>query len=643
MDHVVSRSCSFDIGRSADMSTDDRIPVVISTDAPVPMELGGKIVNEILDHSPESVDLSRFPLPLVEDHENAKTAIAVFEDPVLEGGRLRAMCRFGTQTRAQEVRRDVLGGVIRSLSAFYRRLTPPVRDSDTAVRTTKWMPMHASPVGAPADMGAGFFRSASPPAATAVIPGTVMTDPAAGGAAPIAPSTTPTVPDAAAIRAAAQAEAKEIAAMADSLGLRSADFVSLGKDGARDAMLKAVADGKRAAMPEPAAPVVTLTVDHADKQVDAVADAFVARAGYSKPGNGNPYAGRSLMGMARKYAQAIGIRSAADWENKDTAHFVLGELSQVHGGRDAANVSTASFPNFVMLNAMTKVVCKGFESAPRGLVGPSGAPIYDTQRVPDFKSFTIGGLGTGSLQETAENTAFPELSNTECAYSDTAKMWGGTLSLSIQALISDDTGAFDRSLRQAGPIAQKAIERRLVQKFLRGIATTDASTWTGNTTSGCSPVWTTADTLAAARAKVGLAPAAMMSKVGLDGNPLGNMPRFVLAGPTAGNYLAGLYGQAPGQTVYNGQYELVITPWLEASTITGYSTTSFYYIADPAMVTGLILSLISGYESPQVQEYDAGAVGARKWKIWQPAEADLFWATNKAGTSIIPGAHQATT
>ena len=65
-------------------------------------------------------------------------------------------------------------------------------------------------------------------------------------------------------------------------------------------------------------------------------------------------------------------------------------------------------------------------------------------------------------------------------------------------------------------------------------------------------------------------------------------------------------------------------------------------VADPAEVTGLLLSLISGYEAPQVWEYDAGSVGARKWKIWLPFEADLFYAA-VGGTNTVFGAQQATT
>ncbi len=223
-------------------------------------------------------------------------------------------------------------------------------------------------------------------------------------------------------------------------------------------------------------------------------------------------------------------------------------------------------------------------------------------------------------------------------------MWGGTLSLSLQALVNDDTGAFDSSLRRAGAIAQKSRERRLVQKFLRGVATTDASTWTSNTTSGCTPVYTTGDTIAAARANIGKANAALQQKIGLDANPTGNMAKFYLAGPTAGLYLAGLLNQASGQVVANsGMAELVVSPWLEATTITGYSTTSYYVIADPNLVTGLVLSELAGLNGPQVMEYDAGSTIARNWKIFDAFEADLFWAANSAGTSTIFGAQQATT
>jgi hypothetical protein len=527
------------------------------------------------------------------------------------------------------VARAVEIGALRSASVGYTydRRDCTFDDQTRTVSVKKWRLLELSLTPTPADASAG-IRSI-PHNLDKEIP---MADPVIPAPADQAP--------------AILAEQRQVAELARSLKLDAAEFVGKSLAVAKDAMLAEVAKRAAEVHVEPKS-AITITVEDTDKQVEAFHEAYAARVHGAAPKQGNPYAGKKLRQMAARFARFQGVRTE-DWSDRDEAHFALGEMSQVRGMRDSANVTTSSFPNFVFLNAITKIVAKGFESAPKGLAGASGATIYDTQMVPDFKNYTIGGLGVGNLIETAEGVAFPELTKTEGAYTSASKMWGGTLSMTLQAMISDDTGQFDRALRQAGPIAQKTIERRLIQRFLRGIATNDTtSTWTSNTTSGCTPVWTTGDTLAAARANVGKVNAALQNKLGLEGNPTGNMVRFLLAGPTAGGFLAGLLDSAPGQLTQNavvhGNYELITTPWLEASALTGNSSTTYYGVADPMLATGLILSKISGYENIQVQEYDAGAVGARKFKLWLPFEADMFWAPNSAGTSTIFAAQQATT
>jgi HK97 family phage prohead protease len=625
-----------DVAKSADGLT--RLRILASTDDAV--DMGGW--REVLSHASGAIDYG------------AATALLVNHDPNRIAGALRGCTPDGKKMDVEadlddsaqmetgiKVSRAVEIGALRGASVGYAydRKDCAYDENTRTVTVRRWRLLELSLTPIPADAAAGIrsmpFDFTAPPAPEPNKERT-MSDPIAP-AAPTAPAASPTNPD-------IMAEQRQVAELARSLKLDAAEYVGKPLGDAQKAMLSDLA--KRAAEQHSApAHNVQITVEDADKQADAIAKAYEARVYGKGADNGNPYAGMSLRRMAARFARKNGVRTD-DWSEKDEAHFALGEISQIRGMREAANVITSSFPNFVFLNAITKIVAKGFETAPRGLTGQSGATIYDTQMVPDFKSFTVGGMGMGNLVETAENTAFPELVKTEGAYSSTAKMWGGTLSLSLQALISDDTAQFDRALRQAGPIAQKTVDRRLVQKFLRGIATTDASTWTNNTTSGCTPVWTTGDTLAAARANIGKGAAALGNKVGLDGSPTANMARFVLAGPTAGNYLAGLLSVAPGQNVQNavlGQYELVVSPWLEASTITGNSSTSYYLIADPMTATGLILSKISGYENIQVQEFDAGATGARKWKMWLPFEADLFWAANSAGTSTVFAAQQCTT
>lgn len=593
------------------------------------VDMGGW--RESLAHTTEAIDTS------------TATALLINHDPNRIAGALRACVADGKQMSVEaeldasammdsgmSVSRAVAIGALcgASIGYTYDRNSCVFDESTRTVTVSKWRLLELSLTPTGADPAAGIQRS---------IPHDLDKD--IPMADPIVPAPAPAVDPAPAILA----EQSQIATLARSLKLDGAEYVGKSLAVAKDAMLAEVAKRAAAEHVEPAAKI-TITMEDTDKQADAVHDALYARVHGTAPKQGNPYAGRKVRQMAARYARFHGAR-VDDWTDKDEGCYAAGEFSQVKGLRDApAAVMTSSFANFVFLDAITKIVAKGFEMAPKGLVSASGAAIYETQRVPDFKSYNIGGLAIGNFQETAANTAFPELSKVEGVYSDTAKMWGGTMTLTTQALISDDTAAFDRALRQAGPLAQKAIERRLIQKFLRGIATTDASTWTSNTTSGCSPVWTTADTLAAARANLGKANAAMSAKLGMDGNPTGNFARFFLAPPTAGNFLQALMNQVPGQTVANaGAAELVTTPWLEAAALTGYSSTTYYAVADPMTTTGLILSLVSGYETVQVQEFDAGAVGARKWKLWIPAEADLFWTANSAGTSTIYGAQQATT
>jgi phage head maturation protease len=602
-----------------------RLRILASTDDPV--DMGGW--RESLSHAEGAIDI-RTAAALLINHDPNRIA-GVIRSCSPNGKQMEIDAELDGSARMESgmtVARAVEIGALRSASVGYSydRKDCKFDEQTRTVTVNKWRLLELSLTPTPADASAG-IRS---------IPHDLDKDPSMDAPAPVIPQSDPAP--------AIMAEQRQVAELARSLKLDAADYVGQALAVAKDAMLAEISKRGAEQHKEPAHPI-TITVEDTDKQVDAFHDAYAARVFGTAPKSGNPYAGKRLRQMASRFARFSGIKTD-DWSDKDEAHFALGEVSQVRGFRDAANVIQSNFPNFVFLNAITKIVAKGFEMAPKGLTSASGAAIYETQMVPDFKSYTVGGMGVGNLIETAENTAFPELTKTEGAYSNTAKMWGGTLSMTLQAMISDDTGQFDRALRQAGPIAQKTMDRRLVQKFLRGIATTDASTWTGNTTSSTTPVWTTADTLAAARANVGKVNAALQAKIGLDGNPTGNMVRFLLAGPTAGGFLAGLLNVAPGQTVMNavsGGYELVITPWLEAAALTGYSSTTYYGIADPNLATGLILSKITGYENIQVQEYDAGAVGARKFKLWVPFEADLFWAANSAGTSTIFAAQQATT
>lgn len=145
------RPFTFDLAARA--AGDDGIPVVISTDAVVSMPDG----DEILVHTAEAVDLQRAPLPIIATHARGQVNVGVVDGLRVAGGQLRGTARFGTRPEAAGYRDDVLGGVIRSVSAGYARIKSAFR-IDGVLVTSRWMPSHVALVAEPADVRAGFYR-----------------------------------------------------------------------------------------------------------------------------------------------------------------------------------------------------------------------------------------------------------------------------------------------------------------------------------------------------------------------------------------------------------------------------------------------------------------------------------------------------
>lgn len=147
------RVLTFDIeGRAA---AADFIPVIVSSDAIVEVADGP----EILVHTPDAVDLQRAPLPIIATHRGGQINVGLVDNLRFDGGQLRGDARFGKRQEAAEYERDVLNGIIRAVSAGYARIKAKLR-SDGVLVTSRWMPTHVAMVAEPADVRAGFFRSA---------------------------------------------------------------------------------------------------------------------------------------------------------------------------------------------------------------------------------------------------------------------------------------------------------------------------------------------------------------------------------------------------------------------------------------------------------------------------------------------------
>lgn len=144
------RDMHFDL---AARQADGAIPVVVSTDAPVVMPDGV----EVLVHTPDAVDLSRAPLPIIVTHARGQVNVGIVDGIHFVNGQMRGLARFGVRPEAAAYRQDVEAGILRSVSVGYARLkSRPGKGG--ALITYRWLPTHAAIVGEPADAGAGFYR-----------------------------------------------------------------------------------------------------------------------------------------------------------------------------------------------------------------------------------------------------------------------------------------------------------------------------------------------------------------------------------------------------------------------------------------------------------------------------------------------------
>jgi len=125
---------------------------VISSEFPV--ERDG--MDEVLLHNSDSVDLSRFPVPLLVNH-NLNNQIGVVENPRVENGKLIASIRFTNDDLGKQYEEDVIDKVRNNLSIGYKILKEKIVNGVKEV--SDFLIHEASIVPVPADPTATFRKA----------------------------------------------------------------------------------------------------------------------------------------------------------------------------------------------------------------------------------------------------------------------------------------------------------------------------------------------------------------------------------------------------------------------------------------------------------------------------------------------------
>jgi HK97 family phage major capsid protein/HK97 family phage prohead protease len=110
---------------------------------------------EILRHTPEAVDLSRAPLPLLRAHDNSSLPVGVVENLAVSDGKLKGTIRLSANEDG--LWNDIKDGILRNLSIGYRIIEK--QKTKRGFIATKWQPYEVSLVAAPADNTVGINRS----------------------------------------------------------------------------------------------------------------------------------------------------------------------------------------------------------------------------------------------------------------------------------------------------------------------------------------------------------------------------------------------------------------------------------------------------------------------------------------------------
>jgi len=144
--------------RSGNINEEERtVELSFSSEEPVKRYFG----QEILDHNPESVDLTRLNggAPVLEDHKDGQIG-RVMEASIVDG-RGVAKVKLSRSARGEEIWQDVLDGIRTSISFGYQILGWDEEEDaeEPTFRSRNWLPFEISFVGVPADHTVGVGRS----------------------------------------------------------------------------------------------------------------------------------------------------------------------------------------------------------------------------------------------------------------------------------------------------------------------------------------------------------------------------------------------------------------------------------------------------------------------------------------------------
>ncbi len=337
-------------------------------------------------------------------------------------------------------------------------------------------------------------------------------------------------------------------------------------------------------------------------------------------------------GQAERIAAELGQRGAGfDLTRLAAAALDLGGVRRSGMSdrevRIAAMSHTSSDFSLILEATAKRELLKGYETAPSGL-----RVIARERLAPDFR--VQGRVQLGAWPELKEVNEAGEITSgtiAESAETYAVKTFARKFTISRQAIVNDDVGAFADAIPAFGRSGAELIAQKLVETFTSGVMA-----------DGKALFHTDHDNLAGTAAKLdlaslGLAVAGMRSQKGLGSTaPLNLEPRYLVVPAAlemaARQLVATLYPvEVAKANPWASQLEVIVDARLD-----DVSATAWFLVAGPEVAPVLEYSLLESARGPQVQmeeSFDTFGLSLRCWIDFGCGLVDHRGAYKNAGTA----------
>lgn len=402
---------------------------------------------------------------------------------------------------------------------------------------------------------------------------------------------------------AAEKERARIAEITDLCRTFSEDSVKYIADGSTIESVRSAIFEKERQRRASSVPTVEIVHDSVDKTREYIENCLAYRMGLEVPHAKIECSHRSLIDLAREFAQSRGV-NVRFMDNLRVAKMVM-QRSFSHGSSDFANL---------LAGGLTRRLQKAYQGA------PSTYELWcNIVEVADFREQSVIRMSEGQdLDLIAEGAPYPEKTFSEVKESYTLQKYGKLFVVTWEAIINDDLRFFDRLADLHGYRA-----RRKPNALAYAILTANAALGADSTALFHAANHFNLGSAALAYDSLSAGRTAIRKQKGADGIELNLNPTFLIVPPdleTTADELTNSITK-PSATwnstnVMAGKFTPVVESILSAS-----STTAWYLAASPSQIDTVEVAFLQGYREPVLEEEDGFDVDGRKYKVMIPCVA----------------------